>query len=443
MKREIFFLKNYLFRNYSICEYKQLIKNEGLSPKKLEELNFKKRKEIVTYAYRNSLFYNEFYKKKGFSPIDLICPSDWDKVPVINRKDIIENKEKIIVKGTEKWLIPIATGGSTGTPLKVFHDKRFPSEVLGWRMLRWWNLSPSDDMANVYRSIISSKLGGIIKRVMWFPTKRILLDASSMDEKGIEDFIKKMNKTKPKILEGYIGAIEQLAIYILNNDIIISKPEICQATSSPITKVQRNIIRKAFGCDILDQYGSCEVFWLAQECNYHKGLHVNSDCRHITVLNKDNVSVPDGTLGDFAITDLENKAFPLIKYKNGDRGRFLKERCSCGLPFPLIDNIAGRVTDCIFLPDNSIIGGDYLTTIFDSNPDIVSSFQIHQKKDFSIELSYIPNVGIDDFDIQLSNVKANLELKTKRLVPIYFCPVEQIPHVGGKNRYIISDLLSK
>src|SRR5690606_14470352 len=126
----------------------------------------------------------------------------------------------------------------------------------------------------------------------------------------------------------------------------IPSPKMCWTTSSPLTAVQRKIMERAFGCKVLDQYGCCEVFWLAQECPHQLGLHVNYDFRDITIIDEKNRSInATGEQGKIAITDFHNQVFPIIKYLNGDEGSYKNEMCSCGLPFPLLRPVKGRVTD--------------------------------------------------------------------------------------------------
>src|SRR5690606_20212786 len=128
-----------VFRREATNAFKDLLVNQTKNEAEILALNFGKRREIVSYAYNETKFYKAFYDSHDFHPSHLKTEEDWDKIPVLLRKDIVENEKDIIVKGCEKYLRSITTGGSSGVPLRVFHDTRFPSEVLGWRMLRWWD----------------------------------------------------------------------------------------------------------------------------------------------------------------------------------------------------------------------------------------------------------------------------------------------------------------
>lgn len=276
--------------------------------------------------------------------------------------------------------------------------------------------------------------------ILWWPTRRLLLDASKINEKDIKLFLTKFNKLKPELLQGYVGGVYEVARYISKNGLVVCSPKAIWVTSAPLSENQRTYIESVFNAPVYDQYGCGEVFWLAAECGKKEGLHVFSDLRHIEFIDNQNNIILDSDYGDVLITDLENRAFPIIRYKNGDRGRHLLQHCSCRRPFPLIDKIRGRTTDNIYTPSGSIVEGSYLTTIFDDYPELVSHFQLVQSEDFSIEIKCVLNDGIDENAAQFDGIKANLRRITNSELPIKFSFVPEIKSNGGKLKYIISEL---
>jgi phenylacetate-CoA ligase len=150
--------------------------------------------------------------------------------------------------------------------------------------------------------------------------------------------------------------------------------------------------------------------------------------------------VPKTQLGRIALTDLENYAFPLIRYVNEDEGRWLDKTCACGRPFPLIDAVRGRVTERVLLPNGTCLSGDYLTTIFDNFPQSVKQFQLHQQEDYSIRLKVVPNDKHAEAEQEIREVESILREKTQGLAAIEIQKVPRIPHDRGKTRFIISDI---
>lgn len=437
----IFMLKQKLFRRNAYREYLNLKKNEKKTFKEIEKINFQKRKKIVEHVYKNVEFYHNLYNKFDFHPKQLNYPEDWKEIPIISKKIIKENTNKFLSQNvSENRLMKSSTGGSTGEPLTVYHDKKFPIETIGWRLLDWWNVKKGNNMAFVLRNTKKNFWESLKNKIMWFPTKRIWLNASDIKEKDINEFIKKFNEIKPTILEGYVGGIEYLADYIKNNDIKIHSPELVWVTAAPITSTKKQIIESAFDSIVYDQYGCGEIFWLAGQCQERNGLHFFSDVRHIEFVNKKNNIVDDGSYGDVLITDLENYAFPIIRYKNGDRGRYLKHNCNCDYPFPLIDQIKGRKSDLIKSLDGNVITGEYITTIFDDYPKVIKNFQIHQYKDYSINFLVVPNENKSNHKQIIFKIFNEFKNKFSSNQEVELKYVNKIYSDEGKTRYVISDL---
>jgi phenylacetate-CoA ligase len=69
---------------------------------------------------------------------------------------------------------------------------------------------------------------------------------------------------------------------------------------------------------------------VAGECDAGS-LHVYADHVHVEIYDGD-VPANPGAFGDIVLTSLRNRAMPLVRYRVGDRGRLLADRCRCGLP---------------------------------------------------------------------------------------------------------------
>jgi phenylacetate-CoA ligase len=198
-------------------------------------------------------------------------------------------------------------------------------------------------------------------------------------------------------------------------------------------------MQEVFSAPVYDEYGSCEVGWIACECKKRNGLHIMSDLRHIDIVDDKGHPAPDGEWGRILITDLENRVFPLIRYEIGDRGRLLTRTCSCGITLPLIDKICGRISDAVKLPSGSFISGEFLTTIFDDHPEAVSGFQIRQAADYSISLLCVPGTHPE---AKKNIEQAHLRLceRAKNAVQVRLELIDYIPHDRGKTHFIISDV---
>lgn len=292
----------------------------------------------------------------------------------------------------------------------------------------------------MYRDTRTDWRSRVINALMWWPTKRLILDAVTLTPGEMERFIRDFNTVKPALLHGYVGSVDHLASFIEERGLRVAPPKAIWVTSAPLTSVQEKRIEKAFGGPVYDQYGSCEVYWLAAQYPVKGPLHTFGDIRRIEFLNEENQPCPPGDLGKIAVTDFENRLFPIIRYLNGDMGRAMPGVCSCGVTLPLMDKVAGRVTDMVRMPNGTCISGDYLTTIFDDTPDAVKQFRVNQRADYSLEVLVVPNPQFPNLDTLLARVREGLLTRAEGQVPVEIHKVEHIQQKGGKLRFVSSDV---
>ena len=439
-REKFFFFKYSLVKPNAIQYLRQLEHDQHLSPTELETLNWQRTQKLLQYAYDHTAYYRRRFQSAGITPQDIRVPEDYELVPVLTRQDLMENFDDMLSdEATLRDVRLSTTGGSSGTPARVYHQKNVVRAATGWRMLGWWGISPAADWASVYRDVRTNWKSRVMHFLQWWPTKNILLNATSFSEEDMQRFLQQFQQVKPELLHGYVGAVDVLAGYMLDNNIQVPAPKAIWLTSAPITPVQQKRIESAFGAPVYDQYGSCEMYWLAAECPKREGLHMFHDIRRFEFLDVHHHNVPNGEYGDIAVTDLENYYFPLIRYLNGDRGRRLDKKCSCGCNLPLMDKVKGRVSETFTLPSGKRLNGEFLTTLFDNTPTAVKQFQVHQLKDASIVIRVIPNENFQDVNACLEIIQRNLENAILHEVPVTLEKVEQIPQRGGKLKFVISD----
>ncbi len=412
---------------------------ERLSVDEITALNWQRRIKLLEAATRAS-FYRRRFAEIGLEIEDVKSEKDWECIPILTRKDVQEHAEEMICDGVERRGLGISsTGGSTGEPLRLYRPRNIPYDAFAARMLGWWGVNMWDDSCYIFRHGYKG-WRKIVNDLMWWPTKRVFLNAGNMSEETCEAFYRKIRKINPKLLVGYVGAVSTFADFLAKKDMPApSSFKAVWTTSSPLPEPLRNSMQAVFNAPVYSQYGCCECGHLAAECTCQKGMHIHSDWRHLEFVDDSGRSVPVGEIGNVLVTDMYSLQVPLIRYALGDHGRMLSCQCTCGSRLPLMDSVKGRVSDIFPMPDGSCLSGDYLTTIFDDHPNTVRGFRVHQNRDYSIRVEYVPR----DYSTVKSALKdafQNLTKMTKGLVRIDFKEVGLIPHDYGKTRYVTSDV---
>ena len=176
---------------------------------------------------------------------------------------------------------------------------------------------------------------------------------------------------------------------------------------------------------------------MAGECDRQDGLHVFFDVRRIEVVAADDLPAARGEEGDLVITDLSNRVFPMLRYRNGDRGILREEPCPCGRSLPLMEPPQGRTVDVLHLPSGAS-RAHRLTALFSAHPESVRLFQIHQQADASLTIRVVPGPG-EMAHRHVEEAVDGLRTRIHHEVPVRIEYVGSLPYTGGKTKYILSD----
>lgn len=437
MKQLLFKLKYAFFRLPAFQYYNRLLGSQYWQAEQWQEHEENAKRELVGFAIKSIPFYREHYGKTGFETGDMEQERWFEKLPILEKHHIREQFEELTDRSAIKWAGATTTGGSTGMPLKVRYDRRVPHEAFTWRLLEWWGTGPWDSGGYVWRNP-RSRRQQVVNDLVWWPTRKVKLDASMMSVETMEQFIRQFNRIKPPVLQGYVGAISELADFVERNRVATHVPKWVWLTSAPITTTIREQVERVFKAPVCDQYGSCEIGSIAAQCPERSGLHVNSEHVGIEFVGDDNRPVATGEWGRTLLTHYDEFIFPLIRYENGDRGRWLGKSCPCGRTLPLMDSVKGRISEMFELPSGRKVNGEYLTTIFDAFPEVVDGFRVVQRRDLSIVVEYVPGEK-GDLTGALATVRQTLSEKIAGEVALELKAVAEIPHDRGKVRFIVRE----
>lgn len=435
-KRLIFEVKTKILRPKIYASYLEAKKD--LYSNETNELNFKRRNEIVAHAFENSVFYQKKYN--GIDGIqNLRDENNFLKLPPVTRDDLANNFEAFITSNPDsKNHKKVTSSGSTGRPVSVLQDPNFPYTTLQWRILDWWGIEPFENQAFIYR-YERPKLQRWANAFLWWPTQRTFMAGAKMDLENAKKFAHKINRIKPALLQGYVDVVYEFALFVLDNNLKIHSPKMVWVTSAPLFDNQRKIMERAFGAPVCDQYGNTEVFTIAAECPEKKGLHIMHDAVHVEFVDNDNNPVAAGRTGKILVTDLRNRLFPLIRYETGDRGKLSTNGCDCNIPLPLMDNVRGRQSVTLKTPSGLAVRGEHLALMFEKHMKDIRQIQLIQNKDYSVSFCYVTD-RMDTIENEVELILGDLKTKTRGEIQFDSTLVAKVQHKGNKSPLIISHL---
>ncbi len=128
----------------------------------------------------------------------------------------------------------------------------------------------------------------------------------------------------------------------------------------PVDAGDRNLLAERLQVETWVHYGLSEVPGpaIGFECTEHRGLHLNEDHFLAEIIDPESGRVqPGGETGELVLTTLTTRAFPLIRFRTGDRARIIPEPCPCGRPLVRIEWFPERTDDILTVNGVKIQGG--------------------------------------------------------------------------------------
>jgi phenylacetate-CoA ligase len=380
-----------------------------------------------------------YYRRLGLRPGDIRSLDDFRSMPILTKQDIRDHFDDLLSESYRGQLLHLKkTSGSTGVPLRVLLDDEGLQfkRACTLRADEWSGWRPGQRVAKVWGNPEYLKLGwrGRLRNLLL--ERADYLDTLKMTDADLAAYAKRQRRAQPGLIFGHAHSVYLLAKFVERHGPVGIRPRGIITTAMVLHDWQRRIIEKVFACPVTNRYGCEEVSLIACECERHVGLHVNSDGVYVEVLAGGRPAV-DGEPGAVVVTDLVNRAMPILRYKVGDVAALTKRRCECGRGLPLLERIEGRESDYVTTESGELISGISLTENFAMQVPGVAQMQIVQETPTHFRFRVVP--GPDFGEVTRERLA---ELVRERFGPTTEYEVEYLdeiaPEPSGKYRFCIS-----
>lgn len=369
----------YLRRENVPSYLKELKRTQWAWPEYISTLQLNKLKRLVAYAKRHVSYYEHSLAKVHES--DLHSADGIKALPFLT-KDILRTEPLALVSrqsflGSTKK----TTSGSTGKPVTVWKTPEAMGQELAaaWRGFSWAGIDIGERQGRFW-GFPSSTKDRARARLTDFVTHRNRCSAFGFNEVQMQEYTRILNGFRPTYLYGYVSMLTEYARFLEKTGVTLASPVRCVITTAELlTPQQQRLLESQFRCQVFNEYGCGEVGVIASQCE-NGSLHVNSENLLVEILDGDR-PCRAGELGEIVVTELNNRAMPLIRYRLGDFAAFSEKPCLCGRGLPVIEQIMGRAYDFVYNRDGRMFHGEYFMYIFEeverSNLG-VAAFQVVQ-----------------------------------------------------------------
>ncbi|WP_143512730.1 phenylacetate--CoA ligase family protein [Vreelandella utahensis] len=371
-----------------------LKKTELYSTEKLKLLQEEKFVDLARHAIRTVPYYSRWASNNGINECDITGQTCIKRFPVISKDDIRKNPDDFISSDyRKKDLMTLSTSGTTGSPLKIWCDRRCRTYHYAFfsRLRSWFGISARSKRATLFGRVIMK--ASQEKPPFWrydIAQRNLIFSSYHLSEKNIHHYYKKLCDYNPEEIIGYPSSLYQIALYVLDSEAEPLRPKLVICTAENLLDYQREAISKAFDAPTINQYGCTEMAFFASECEHGK-MHFHPEHGIFEVLNERGLEVSKEE-GRLIATGLLNRAMPLIRYDTGDIISVSHESrsCNCGRSFPVIEEIEGRVDDLVYRLDGTPVGR--LDPIFKGGGSIIEA-KVKQDKAGNIQVLVVPDHG--------------------------------------------------
>jgi len=420
--------------------YRRLKQTQYDPPERILQRQWERVASLVEHAWGTTSFWPKRLREAGLMSGRIDSWEDFARIPLLTKADLRASREEMLSEPYRNAAVHHRkTSGSTGVSVHVVVDdaaQQFhractlrSNEWTGWRL--------GERVAAIWGNPEYLKRGwrGRLRNALL--DRATYLDTLKMDEAAMDRFAGELGRRPPVLLFGHAHSLYLFAEFLRARGKPGIRPRGIISTAMVLHDWERRVIEDAFQCRVTNRYGCEEVSLIACECERHEGLHVNADGLYVEILRRDGTPAAVGEPGMVVVTDLVNRAMPILRYQVGDMAVRSGQACTCGRGLPMLQRVEGRIADYVVTPRGELISGISLTENFAVMVPGVAQLQIVQEEldRFVFHIVRGPDFGA----VSLETIRS---LVAERFGPDvrYQCDyVSRIPQEpSGKYRFCVS-----
>lgn len=359
------------------------------APEVIRERQLAALKAQLQHAWDTVPYYRAAWNNAGVHPSDVRALEDLDAFPILTKADIRRHNRALVSSAFDVAKCRVkTTSGSTGVPLTIYCDEpamQFKAACT-IRSDQWSGYRLGQRVAKVWGNPEYRHFGLKGRLRNRFFDRAVYLDTLNLNDERIGEFARAIRRHRPGLVFGHAHSLYLVACALKKGGVLDVRPNGIISTAMILHDWQRAVIESVFGCKVTNRYGCEEVSLIASECEEHNGLHVNADSLYH--------EVPAG--GKLLVTDLVNRAMPLIRYQVGDVVVPSARRCACGRGLPLLERVEGREADYVVTPAGNLISGISLTENFANLVPGTAQMQIVQESITQLRIRMVAGDGFGD-----------------------------------------------
>jgi phenylacetate-CoA ligase len=318
----------------------------------LAQLQLERLQSTLNRAYKNVPFYHNCLGDACMEPSTVQSLDDLDKLPLTSREDLSKNYPYGLFAVPLRDIVRIHTAtGTGGSPTVSGYTNK---DLAIWTEMMARSLTAAGVGAEDIIQICFDP--GLANWARDFKGGAEAIQASviPMTPLEIPKQVMVMNDYKTSVLVTTPSYARQLLREMTRMGVNPNSLSLRRALllGESMSESARTSLEKALHIQIQTAYGLSEVPGpgIAYECRERQGLHVNEDHFLAEVVDPETgAQLLPGEGGELVLTSLTAKAFPLIRFRTGDRATLTTESCSCSRSLARLETLQGRADQLVVI----------------------------------------------------------------------------------------------
>ncbi|WDP91722.1 MAG: phenylacetate--CoA ligase family protein [Desulfobacter sp.] len=364
----------------------------------------------LAHARSSSRFYRD--RLSGAAPLTGL--KDMAALPLTRPGHIRKSPKSFLAVSQDEIsrIATLATSGTTAAPKRLFFTGRDLDRTLDFfKAVLAPLMAPGDTGLIFLPGSTRASAGDLIKTAMEALGARPRVPGIITDFKPAADLVE---QTGPALIIGMPVQILALGEYMKSTGSLTTRIPWAILTADHLPAALAGRVEALLGGKVLNHYGMTETgFGGAIQCPAREGLHLRLPDLFFEIIDPaTGAQLPPGVWGEVAVTTLNRRGMPLIRYRTGDVSRIIDTPCACGSPYPRLDRIRNRQAESADSAGVPLTMAD-LDDILFSLPGVV---------DFSARISKGKNIqvnnGANNWTTNPINNRTNKDTGPKRGTPV-------------------------
>ena len=315
-----------------------------LKPEEIGDMQTRLIRSHLRYCKKYSPFYRKLFQDISVGGITL---ETFKELPFTTKQDISARQDDFIACSWDDVHDVVFSSGTTGEPCRIVYTGS-DLERTAYNEQRCFSAAGITKSDRVLLTCTLDRCF-IAGMAYFMGTRKIGAAAIRNGLCSIESHIGVIQRLNPTAIVGVASFLRNLGEELEKRRVDTSSVRLLICIGEPLrdehfqlNSIGRQLQERWKGARLVATYASSEIATSFCECPEGCGGHVLADLAYLEIVDEKGNNMGPGEVGEVAVTPMRVTGMPLVRYRTGDMGFMMTERCACGRYTPRLGPILGR-----------------------------------------------------------------------------------------------------